>query len=158
MRSGTKELSPIEMQVIVEIRALRASPERELHAVLIQNPASIMYHFLVASHGHVQLRLAPIARELGAGLRKLQRDFAKTYKRSMLQCQLKGRLDYAKYHLRIHPDRKISSLATKLGYVEVRDFNHFFQKHVHLTPSEWSRNAQAYVADANSDEAGNAIE
>ena len=150
-RPVTRTLTQVEMQVIAQIRALRASPEQELHTALIENPAQIMYHFLTATHGHVQLHLAPIARELGADMRKLQRDFLKMFKRSMLECQLEARLNYAKYHLRIFPDMKISALAAKLGYVEVRDFNHFFQKHVQQTPSEWSRGVQAKLEDTNID-------
>jgi AraC-like DNA-binding protein len=134
--------NPVERQVIAQIRAMRASPDQDMHRALIDDPAAIMYHFIVTSRGHVDLHLAPIARELGAGMKKLQRTFKKRYKISMLQCQLEARLNFSKYLLRIYPERKISSIASKIGYKEVRDFNHFFHNQTQRSPTEWLRKAQ----------------
>jgi len=140
---AANEMTLVERQVTAEIKALRASPDADMHAALIDDPAAIMYHFIVLTHGHVQLRLARIARELGADMKKLQRGFSKKYKRSMRQCQIKARLDYAKVLLRGSPPQKIAYVAAKLGYNEVRDFNHFFHKYMKQTPSEWMRNGYA---------------
>jgi AraC-like DNA-binding protein len=141
------ELSSVERQVIAEIRAMRASPDRDMHKAIIDDPASIMYHFIVTSRGHVDLHLAPIARELGAGMKKLQRTFKKKYKMSMMQCQLEARLNFSKYLLRIYPERKISSIASKIGYNEVRDFNHFFRNQTQQSPTEWLRKAHEGLDD-----------
>jgi AraC-like DNA-binding protein len=146
---AAKGLSPIEQQVIAEIRALRASPNKEMHTALIQDSAGILYHFIIASHGHVRLRLAPIAHELGADMRTLQRTFARKYGRSMLQCQLEARLNYSKYLLSIYPPEKIAAIAARLGYNEVRDFNHFFHRQVQQTPSGWMRSMHQHIADSN---------
>lgn len=133
-------LTPVEQRVIAEIKGIRAAPDADIHRSLIENPAAIMYHFIVLTHGHVQLHLAKIARELGANMKTLQRSFLKQYKCSMRWCQIKTRLDYAKVLLRQSRSQKIAYVAAKLGYNEVRDFNHFFQKHTNQTPSEWMKN------------------
>lgn len=141
-------LSPMERQVIAEIRALRASPDRDFHRALIDDPAAIMYHVIVTSRGHVDIRVAPIARELGASMKRLQRSFKKKYKMSMLACQLKARLDFSKYLLQIYPPQKIAAIAARLGYNEVRDFNHFFHNQTNQTPTEWMRKAHEGIANA----------
>lgn len=139
-------LSFMERQVIAEIRALRGSPGRDVHRALIEDPAAIMYHFLVTSRGHVDLRVSPIARELGTGMKKLQRSFRKKYGMSMQECQLKARLDFSKYLLQIYPPQKIAAIAASLGYKEVRDFNHFFHNQTKQTPTEWMQKAHERIA------------
>jgi hypothetical protein len=54
---STGKLSIIEKDVVREIRALRASPGEALNASLLANPARTAHHFILASHGNVQLRL-----------------------------------------------------------------------------------------------------
>jgi hypothetical protein len=63
--ASTGTWSPIEKDVIAEIRALRALPGADSSAVLLKSPARIVHHFILASHGNVQLRMATIAKELG---------------------------------------------------------------------------------------------
>lgn len=147
MAPSKNGLSNMEQQVIAEIRALRASPNRDVHQALINDPAAIMYHFLVTSRGHVDLRVSPIARELGAGMKKLQRSFKTKYKMPMQQCQLKARLDFSQYLLQIYPPQKIASIAARLGYHEVRDFNHFFHNQTNQTPTEWMQKAHEGIAN-----------
>lgn len=101
-----------------------------------------MYHFIVAKHGHVRMRLWPIARELGAGMKKLQREFKTNYGKPMLEVQLQARLDYTKHLLRILSAHKIEAVSFKLGYREVRDFNHFFRAQTGISPKAWLRKAQ----------------
>jgi AraC-like DNA-binding protein len=48
--------------------------------------------------------------------------------------------------LSIFPPTKISAVAALLGYNVVQDFNRFFKKHMHQSPSEWSRKERARIA------------
>jgi len=133
------KLSALEEEVIEQIRVLRASPEHDLNAILRGNPTRILHHFILLTHGHVALRLGRIARELGVEMKTLQRRFLILYKKTPLQCQLDTRLSFSKWLLRMTPPAKIATVANMLGYKEVRDFNRFFRKHVHQSPSEWGR-------------------
>jgi transcriptional regulator GlxA family with amidase domain len=139
-------LSMIEKEVVREIRALRASPGEGLNASLLENPARTAHHFILDSHGNVQLRLATIARELGIEMRTLERTFFEEYRITMVQCQVEARLAFSKRLLSIFPPTKISAVAALLGYNVVQDFNRFFKKHMHESPSEWSRKERARIA------------
>jgi AraC-like DNA-binding protein len=138
-------LSAIENEVIQEVRALRASPGEGLNASLLGNPARAAHHFILDSHGNVQLRLATIARELGVEIRTLERMFFDEYHQTMVECQVETRLDFSKSLLSIFPPTKISAAAAILGYNVVQDFNRFFKKHMHESPSEWSRKERARI-------------
>jgi AraC-like DNA-binding protein len=136
---ATERLTAVEREVIGELRALRATPGDDLHGVLFDDPARLMHHFMLIYHGNVQLRLGPIAREIGVEMRTLQRNFVAQYNKTPLQFQVDVRLSFSQWLLCIFPPTKMSVIATILGYKEVRDFNRFFRKHMHQRPSEWGR-------------------
>jgi transcriptional regulator GlxA family with amidase domain len=142
---STGKLSTTENEVIREIRALRASPVEGLNVSLLENPARTAHHFILDSHGNVQLRLSIIARELGVEMRTLERAFFDEYRITMAECQVKTRLAYSKRLLTIFPPTKISAVAAILGYSAVQDFNRFITKHMHESPSEWSRKERARI-------------
>jgi transcriptional regulator GlxA family with amidase domain len=148
-------LSAIENEVIQEIRALRASVGEGIHRSLLENPARTAHHFILDSHGNVQLRLATVARELGVEMRTLERMFFDEYHQTMVECQIKTRLAFSKSLLSIFPVTKISAVSAILGYNVVQDFNRFFKKHLHESPSEWSRKERARIV---SGEAGSSNE
>ena len=135
----TRELTAIEQQVIAEIGVIRASHNEHLSSGLLDDPPRLVHHFIQTYHGHVQLHLCPIARELGIEMRTLHRNFVGRYGRTLLQYQVEVRLGFCRWLLSIFPPAKISVIATMLGYRQVRDFNRFFQDHMHQTPTEWSR-------------------
>jgi transcriptional regulator GlxA family with amidase domain len=139
-------LTAIENEVIREIRALRASPQESIHRALLENPAGTARHFILYSHGNVQLRLATIARELGIEMRTIERMFFDAYHQTMIECQLETRLLFSKSLLGVFPPTKISSVAALLGYNAVQDFNRFFKKHTHESPTEWSCKERARIA------------
>jgi transcriptional regulator GlxA family with amidase domain len=139
-------LSPIEKEVIAEIRALRASRGSGFPAPLLESPARIVHHFILASHGNVQLRLTTMARELGVGIRTLERAFAGENDRTMVQYQVEVRLAFSRWMLSIFPPTKVGAIAATLGYARVQDFNRFFKKHMRESPSEWSRKERARIA------------
>ena len=145
-RRPTGTLAPVENDVIQEIRALRASPGEGIHSSLLESAARMARHFILASHGNVQLRFATIARELGVEMRTLERMFFDDYNQTMAECQLETRLAFSKSLLSIFPRTKISAVAAILGYKVVQDFNRFFKKHMRESPSEWSRKERARIA------------
>jgi transcriptional regulator GlxA family with amidase domain len=138
-RRLTKELTAIEQHVIAEIRAMRASLGEHLNSGLLADPTRLIHHFIQTHHGHVQLHVRPIARELGIEMRTLHRNFVARYGTTLLQYQVDVRLAFCRWLLSIFPPTKISAIASTLGYKQVRDFNRFFQNHMHQSPSEWSR-------------------
>jgi transcriptional regulator GlxA family with amidase domain len=140
------KLSPVESEIVAEIKALRASPEGEFGAALLRSPARLAYHFIHATHGNVQLRLSTIARELGTEMRSLERAFATEYSQTMAQCQVEVRLAFARTLLAIFPPTKISAIAAILGYDRAQDFNRFFKRHMRQSPSEWSRKEREKIA------------
>lgn len=141
-------LSMIESEVIAEIRALRASPSGGLKASLLMNPAQLAHHFIVASHGNVQLRFSTIATELGVEMRTLERAFVGEYEMTMTQFQVEVRLAFSHLLLSIFPPTKVSAIASLLGYRLVQDFNRFFKKHMQQSPSEWGRKERAKMMRA----------
>jgi transcriptional regulator GlxA family with amidase domain len=143
-----EELSAVEQEIIAEIRALRTSKENVVHSVLLNDPARLLHHFLLTTHGHVALRVGPIARELGVEMKTLQRSFVGAYKKTPQQCQVDVRLAFAKLLLSTFPPTKISVIALMLGYKEVRDFNRFFRKQMHQRPSEWGRDERERIEHA----------
>jgi transcriptional regulator GlxA family with amidase domain len=143
-----QELSAVEQEVVAEIRALRASKENVLHSGLLNDPARLLHHFILTSHGHVALRVGPVARELGVEMKTLQRNFVGAYKKTPRQCQVDVRLAFAKMLLSTFPPMKISAIALTLGYKEARDFNRFFRKQMHQRPSEWGRNERDRIERA----------
>jgi transcriptional regulator GlxA family with amidase domain len=145
---GPQELSAVEREVIAEIRALRASKENIVHSGLLSDPARLLHHFILTNHGHVALRVGPVARELGVEMKTLQRNFVSAYKKTPQQCQVAVRLAFAKLLLSTFPPMKISAIALMLGYKEVRDFNRFFRKQMHQRPSEWGRNERDRIERA----------
>jgi transcriptional regulator GlxA family with amidase domain len=136
-------VSLIESEVIAEIRALRASPSGGLKTSLLMNPAQLAHHFIVASHGNVQLKFSTIASEVGVEMRTLERAFVGEYEKTMTQLQVEVRLAFAQWLLSIFPPTKISAIASLLGYRLVQDFNRFFKKHMRESPSEWGRKERA---------------
>ena len=143
--TSTGTWSPIEKDVIAEIRALRALPGADSSAVLLKSPARIVHHFILASHGNVQLRMATIAKELGVEMRTLERTFTGEYKLTMAQYQVEVRLSFSRWMLSIFPPTKVGVVATTLGYNRVQDFNRFFKNHLHESPSEWGRKERARI-------------
>ena len=107
------------------------------------NPAQLAHHFIVASHGNVQLRFSTIASEVGVEMRTLERAFVGEYEKTMTQLQVEVRLAFAQWLLSIFPPTKISAIASLLGYRLVQDFNRFFKKHMRESPSEWGRKERA---------------
>jgi transcriptional regulator GlxA family with amidase domain len=145
-RLSTGSLSSIEKEVIDEIRALRASPGSVMPSTLLASPARCLHHFILASHGNVQLRIAIIARELGVEMRTLERAFLDEYKRTMVQCQVEVRLAFSQWLLGVFPPTKISAIAALLGYDRVQGFNRFFKKHMRKSPSAWGREERERIA------------
>ncbi len=142
---STGKLSIIEKDVVREIRALRASPGEGLYASLLESPARTAHHFILDSHGNVQLRFATIARELGIEMRTLERTFFSEYHQTMAEFQTETRLAFSQSLLSIFPPTKISAVAAVLGYNVVQDFNRFFKKHMHESPSEWGRRERVRI-------------
>jgi len=145
-RRLTPKVSPIEEEVAAEIRALRASPRDALHAALLESPEQLAHHLILASHGNTQLRLSTLAREAGIEMRTLERAFFAEYRKTMTQFQIETRLAFAQHLLGTFPPTKISAVAALLGYRRVQDFNRFFKKRTHESPSEWSRRALDRIA------------
>lgn len=149
MRSRpTDMLSTIEKEVTAEIRAMRSSTEDDMEAALLDNPARIARHFILASHGNVQLRLRVVAKELAVEMRTLERAFSDEYQMTMAGFQVAVRLASAQWLLSIFPPTKISAVSAMLGYSLVQDFNRFFKQHTRQSPSEWSRIERAKIAQA----------
>ena len=146
-RLSALSLSSIEKQVLSEIQALRASAGGGLPGTILQNPARTVHHFIFDTHGNVQLRISTIARELGVGIRTLQRTFKSEYMKTTADCQMEARLSFARWLLSVFPPEKISAIASILGYERVQDFNRFFKKHMHQSPTEWARVERARAAD-----------
>lgn len=133
----TERLRDIEREIVAEIRTLRNSPEASLPATLLRNPEQLIHHFIRASHGNVQLRIRPLARELGIEMRTLERLFVVHYQTTMAECQVRVRLEFSRWMLSISPPTKISVIAMLLGYARVQEFNRFFRKHTGHSPIEW---------------------
>jgi transcriptional regulator GlxA family with amidase domain len=142
----TYKLTSIEEDVVAEIRALRTSPGSGPLAALLESPARLAHHFILASHGNVQLRFRTLAGELGVERRTLERTFAAEFQKTMMQFQVEVRLAFSQYLLSAFPPTKISAIAAILGYDLVRDFNRFFKQHMNRSPSEWSRRERERIA------------
>ncbi len=65
---------------------------------------------------------------------------------TMAQCQAEARLAFSRWLLSIFEPTKISVVASTLGYSAVQDFNRFFKKRMHESPSQWSRKERARIA------------
>ena len=141
----TDQLTSIEREVVQEIRSLRASSGSPLFA-LFESPARLAHHFILASHGNVQLRFSALAGELGVEMRTLERTFAAEYQKTMMQFQVEVRLAFAQHLLSVFPPTKISAIAAMLGYDLVQDFNRFFKKHKSQSPSQWSRRERERIS------------
>ena len=139
-------LTAIENVVIAEIHAMRLSSDGSLLRNLLGNPALLVRHFILASHGNVGLRLSTIASEIAVEMRTLERAFFSDYKITMTQFQVKTRLEFAKWLLGVYPPTKISAIAATLGYERVQDFNRFFKKHMHHSPAVWAQKERARIA------------
>jgi transcriptional regulator GlxA family with amidase domain len=148
-RPGPGTLSRIEQEVIAEVSALRAAPRNELRDGLLANPARLMRHLLLAWHGNVQMRLAPIAHEIGVEVRTLERLFLREYGRTMTAFQQQCRLKYACWMLTIFPPTKVGAIALFLGYEQLQDFNRFFRRHMADSPSAWGRKERQKIASAS---------
>ncbi|HEY2470922.1 MAG TPA: helix-turn-helix domain-containing protein [Terracidiphilus sp.] len=140
------KLTSIEKDVVAEIRSLRASPDSGPLSALFESPARLAHHFILACHGNVQLRFGTLAGELGVETRTLERTFSAEYQKTMTQFQVEVRLAFSKHLLSIFPPTKISVIALTLGYELVQDFNRFFKKHMHQSPSEWSHGERQRIA------------
>jgi AraC-like DNA-binding protein len=132
-------LTGIEQEIITQLRSLRATSANASSQNLLDDPARLVHHLLLSRHGNVQLRLAPIAREIGIEMRTLERIFAMAYGRTMAAFQQECRLNYACRMLKAWPPTKVGALALFLGYTHLQDFNRFFKRHMSLSPSVWGR-------------------
>lgn len=145
-RPPTVKLSAIEKDVVAEIRALRASPGSGPLSALVGSPARLVHHIILAYHGNVRLRFSTLRKELGIEMRTLERMFIAEYRKTMTQFQVEVRLAFAQHLLSIFPATKISAVGALLGYNRVQDFNRFFKKHMHQSPSEWGRKERDRIA------------
>lgn len=141
-RLSTGPLSPIEKEILAEIRRMRAAPRGTLASSLLDNPPRLVRHFLLVSHGNVRLRISVLAREIGVEIRTLERSFVIEFRGTMAQCQVEVRTAFSQWLLSTFPPTKISVIASLLGYERVQDFNRFFKKRMHESPSEWGRKAR----------------
>lgn len=144
MHSGANAKAPIhqatsalEREVIEAIRANRNEKKGLLRRRIAIDPAKLMHHLILSSHGHVQLRFTPIAHELGVEMRTLQRLFRERFQMTMRTCQIEARLSFAKLMLGETPPVKTSVIAAMLGYSAAGDFIRFFERHINRTPSAW---------------------
>lgn len=133
----TERLSGIEQEVVREIRELRNSSNKTLPPEILRSPAQLMHHFIRAYRGNVQLRVRPIAAELGIEMRTLERAFTSQFGKTMAKCQSDVRLEFSYWMLSISPPAKIDVIATLLGYEKVQDFNRFFRARTGLSPRVW---------------------
>lgn len=140
------KLSSIEREVVEEIRALRTSSESSGRGLGLRDPVRLVRHFTLRSHGSVQLRFSTLATELGVEMRTLERTFVARYQKTMMEFQSEIRLAFAKQLLSVSPPTKISAVAAILGYNAVQDFNRFFQRHVHQSPSAWGKKERERIA------------
>lgn len=142
------QLSPIEREIIGEIRALRMAPRGSVRSSLLKSPVDLLHHFLDTTHGNVQLRIGPIAQELGMGMRTLERAFARKHGVTVTEHQITARLSYSRWMLSILPQSKTSAIASVLGYTRVQAFHRFFKKHMGESPAEWGRRERERIANA----------
>ena len=149
-------LSEPERKLIDVIRDTRANPEDKLHAILLERPEEFMQYLINDSHGAVKLRLYVVAAELGVGMKTLQRNFAKKYKKAMVDFHLEARLDFAKFLLRVMRGEKMSVIAKHIGYDREPEFTRFFEKLMHEPPAKWAerehRRADRKAAQLRADE------
>jgi len=131
-------LSSVEKEAIATIRAWRLSSDHEARR-LLQALAHLMHSVIGIYHGHVKLRLGPIAAELGVEIRSLERGFVDEFGKTMLEHQTETRLAFSKAQLCLKPRPKLSVIANLLGYEDVRGWARFFKQHVGESPSAWSR-------------------
>jgi transcriptional regulator GlxA family with amidase domain len=129
-RASNVKLTAIENEVVAEIRALRTSAGSGPLSALLESPARLTHHFVLASHGNMQFRFSTLAQELGVEIRTLERAFVAEYEKTMMQFQIEVRLTFSRHLLSIFPPTKISAIAALLGYELVQDFNRFFKKHM----------------------------
>ena len=139
-------LRGVEQEVIAEVRGLRATATGTGGQELLESPARLMHHLVLSRHGNVQLRLAPLAREIGIEMRTLERIFFLTYGRTMTAFQQECRLNYACRVLKASPPTKVGAVAMFLGYQQLQDFNRFFKRHMLVPPSVWSRRERERAA------------
>jgi AraC-like DNA-binding protein len=144
----TPEMSRVEQDTIARINSLRHSAASGSPSPLLNQPAHLMHYLIRLAHGHVKLRLHPIAMELGVEERTLERMFFAEFGKSMQQYQIETRVEFAKYLLSMDPPHKIIVIANLLGYDQTRDFVRFFQNQVHETPSSWGRAERARLREA----------
>ena len=132
-------LSSIERQVLDEIRELRSVGAEGLRRDVVARPERLFHHLILMTHGNVQLRIAPIARELSVEMRTLERAFSRRFGMTMAGHRIAVRLRYAKWMLGLDPTPIIAAIAVTLGYERVQDFTRFFKKHAGAPPSGWLR-------------------
>lgn len=135
----SRNLSPVETEVIAEIRAMRRSIADPLTGNLVEDHARIVHHILLHWHGNTQLRISTLAREIGIEMRTLERAFMTKFLKTVARCQVDIRLEHSRSLLSVFPPIKISAIAAQLGYSRVQDFNRFFTKHTGHSPAEWGR-------------------
>jgi AraC-like DNA-binding protein len=136
-------MSRVEHEAIARINAFRQATTDDNASPLLSRPAHLVRYLIRQAHGHVKLRLRPIATELGIEARTLERVFIAEFGKSMQQYQMEIRLKFAQYLLSMDPPEKIVVVANLLGYNETRGFVRFFQTHLHQTPSSWGRAERA---------------
>jgi len=142
-----ERLSPVEKEAIALIRALKSYADTAPTIALQKTQAQLMQQLILNYHGHVKLRLWPLAKELGVEMRTLERIFDHEFGKTMLQCQREARLEFSQTLLRMIPPTKLSVIANLLGYHEVRDFIRFFRRHTRSTPAVWGRGEGGDLGD-----------
>jgi transcriptional regulator GlxA family with amidase domain len=79
-------------------------------------------------------------------MRTLERTFDGLYNQTMAECHVQARLNFSRWLLSIFPPAKVSVVAAQLGYSRIQDFNRFFKKHMHQSPTEWGHKERARIA------------
>lgn len=149
--SDSLKLSNVEREVIAAIQSIRRSDNQIIQELLHDDPARLVHHLILSTHGHVGLRFWCIAHELAVETRTLQRVFRRAFKMSMRQFQMKVRLAYAKDLLMANPPEKMSVIAALLGYRAMSGFIRFFREHMKKSPSEWRHEQQSKVVARTAD-------
>lgn len=136
-RRTNRQIRPIEREVIAEIQERRGLPPGDPRRAPLDDPIELINHFIETKHGHARLRASVIAAEVGVELRRLERNFIARFGMNVRDRQVAVRLEYALSLLGYFPEQRIGEIAKALGYTDVRNFNRFFQDHMHMSPTDW---------------------
>ncbi|WP_308637761.1 AraC family transcriptional regulator [Paenibacillus silvisoli] len=126
------------LEAAPQLRTSEETPQRQRQASQTLQPSASMQHIIeqIDADCTAELHVADMAAKLGISERHFQRGFKKATGKTFLDYVQSARIDLS-CKLLLRGDDKISDIAARAGYADMKFFHELFKKKTGVTPRQY---------------------